>query len=272
MASMALLVLHVAVGCVCAAGRAWPASATSGDSLPNVEISLEAPANPHPDVSAEIGSLDDTRATAEAAGMLGVQRAYVAAVEREKESIGNIVGQAMRAFSNPPALYSGPAFVAVRNSGAADESTATSSFKVNVIGSAGPGIDVRGPIGKIESARSDMERASFEQAKRDFDAAVDFFLRELESQIQTEVNKCVGSTPTGLRGFARSPQQANVRVVASESAYPTIESLVQAMEDRRDASEKRDALQILNMQLQLFELGNAMAKEALSHAIERISA
>ena len=46
------------------------------------------------------------------------------------------------------------------------------------------------------------------KAKRDFDAAVDFFLRELESQIQTEVNKCVGSTPTGLRGFARSPQQA----------------------------------------------------------------
>ena len=58
----------------------------------------------------------------------------------------------------------------------------------------------------------------------------------------------------------------NVRVGTSEVAYPTIGSLVQDMESRRDSAERLERAKILELTLKLLEAENEMIKDALEGA------
>ena len=71
-------------------------------------------------------------------------------------------------------------------------------------------------------------------------------------------------SPEGL------PKQLNVRVGAADVAFPTISSLVQDMESRRDASESLARERVLEMETKLLKSENAMAKEALHFAVGRV--
>ena len=55
----------------------------------------------------------------------------------------------------------------------------------------------------------------------------------------------------------------DVRVGASDVPFPTIESLVQQMENRRVASEESVRQHVLGLELQLLQAGNDMLEERL---------
>ena len=59
------------------------------------------------------------------------------------------------------------------------------------------------------------------------------------------------------------PQKLDVRVGASDVPFPTIESLVQQMGDRRGSSEESLRQYILGLEVQLLQAGNAILEERL---------
>merc|ERR1712048_399511 len=71
------------------------------------------------------------------------------------------------------------------------------------------------------------------------------------------------------RSSERLPKQTNVHVTPSDVSYPTIASIVQDMEARRDLSESLVKSKILDMELKLLKAENSMAREALNVAIQQ---
>jgi hypothetical protein len=283
MATMRIAVSLLVVRIACVQSRAWPPSSSSySDTVPNVEVSLEPPAKPYPQIAQQIGNLESSREHSQEVYMHDLQTSFTAAMKHQQSSIGDIVGRAMRAFSNPVTLAreqrhdDASSFVALDNNPLSDAETL--SMKINVLAQhAAP--DVAEHVNNLEHTRGDMARSAVDKAKLDIHSTGDFFQREFENQIQLQVNACVGIAKASLskrakvfRGFTRLPKQVNVRVVASDIPYPTVSSMVQDMETRRDISERLLGLKALNMQLELLKIGNEMAKDTLTRAINRVMA
>merc|ERR1712166_1494978 len=103
---------------------------------------------------------------------------------------------------------------------------------------------------------------------------------ELEKQLQLQMEPWMVSSMSLLRAKARQvpgspeglPKQLNVRVGASDIPYPTIASLVQDMETRRDTSENLLRQRILELELKLLKAENVMIKDALNAAVGRVLA
>merc|ERR1711908_125363 len=101
----------------------------------------------------------------------------------------------------------------------------------------------------------------FEQVSAEMSALTDAVVEELEAQLASHVNGILlgrgGSTKQNVSPAAaflekaRTPAQANVRVVPSRTEYPTVESLVQDMEARRDISERLERARMLDVELKL---------------------
>ena len=66
------------------------------------------------------------------------------------------------------------------------------------------------------------------------------------------------------------PKQANVLVRAPEFVYPTVATLVQEMEARRDTSESLAVARIMQLELKLLRAENDMIKDALHASVGRI--
>ena len=125
------------------------------------------------------------------------------------------------------------------------------SVRVKVVPAPPPDPVLKGRIGEVEQKRADAEAQMFEQATAEMKDLTQVVLSELENQLQLSVNTLLGrvraaakpgaASASFLGGAARQspeglPKQLNVRVGAADVAFPTISSLVQDMESRRDAS------------------------------------
>ncbi len=78
-----------------------------------------------------------------------------------------------------------------------------------------------------------------------------------------------GHSSAHSAAFLQLPAQTNVRVKA-DAAFPTIASLVQDMESRRDTAESLAAARILELELKLLQSENDMIKASLQAAVGRI--
>ena len=91
--------------------------------------------------------------------------------------------------------------------------------------------------------RSRAERELFKQAKTDLVGITNTLLIELENLLRARFEKYAGIAkhelrPSGFLASARFPKQMPVRVVAADSAYPTVVSLVQERSPVHVASVK----------------------------------
>merc|ERR1711988_152319 len=68
------------------------------------------------------------------------------------------------------------------------------------------------------------------------------------------------------------PAQANVHVMPTDASYPTVSSMVQGLEARRDIAENLERKLILDKQLDLLMACNRAIEEGLGAAISRILA
>merc|ERR1712032_908799 len=263
------------------------------------------PPRPFPQVSAEIGSLEESREIFETASLGKVQRAFNLALDNARSRIGELIGHTMLSFDDPRltemrqtrftqhVAKRASSFLAI---GQTPEETVSAygdklSVKVRVSPIAPPGPSLKPKIDVIEHNRMDNEKHMIDQAVAEMDGLTDVVLNELQAQIQVQldnfmdhaVGKMLSKRSSHAVGFIKRdehtssrsedlPKQANVRVVASDIAYPTISSMVQDMETRRDLSEDLERGIVLQKQLSLLKAENEMIREALPRAIQRILA
>merc|ERR1719440_1686183 len=123
----------------------------------------------------------------------------------------------------------------------------------------------------------------FETAVGEFSALTTFVVNELEAQIDSQINSIAGGSGTFLakrrkmpaffqQREKQMPAQANVRVVPADVAYPSVSSMVQGSEDRRDIAENVERKLILDKQLDVLRACNSAIEEGMGAAVSRILA
>lgn len=271
-------------------GVQWPAvrPAASQDVVPNLELSLAPPPHAWPQVAAELGALEEGREQMENANMNKLRAEFNDAAVRARRRIGDVIGSAMRAFDDAAATN------AIHTARRIDPRVATSfrqapqsdgapalSVKVSVMPPSPPDPALKASIDNMEYRRSDEERAGFEQAQAELKALTDFVVHELQVQIQGHSNSALSvvkpvrqsrSTSFLQAAGGQLPAQTNVRVVPADVAYPTVASMVQDMESRRDIAEDLEKKRIMEWTLDFLAACNRAAEEGLNAAVGRILA
>merc|ERR1712061_772701 len=101
-------------------------------------------------------------------------------------------------------------------------------------------------------------------------------LKTLAEQIREAVRKVSAPGAAQTLSFlaasqskqaSRLPETTNVRVSASDEAFPTIADLVEDLEARRDVAETKGKAMILAMELNLLQELNAAMENELSSQI-----
>jgi len=256
----------------------WPVGPQSGpEALPNIELSLAPPLHPWPQVAAELGRLEESRERMENTNMYKLQQEFNKATLDARRHIGDVVGRAMRVFDDPVlaqrifAKRSAPKSAMLFRQ-APQEALGSSvlSVKVNVVPASPPDASLRSALDSIEYQRSDKEKENiFETALAEVKSLTDFILSEFEVQIQRQINGAIGTRATSF--LQELPAQANVRVVPTEG-YPTVGSMAQEMEVRRDLTENLERKRVMEKCIDFIMACNGAAEGALKTAVARILA
>jgi len=210
----------------------------TAESTPTVEVSLAAPVKPLPAIAGGIGSLDAARETFEAGKMAEVTAAFNSALRNAKSKIGSAMSEAFgaRAVSMLQGVV---------------------SFKVHVEAGAEPDASITSKINSIEHTRSDAEAKMFDSAAAEFEGITDAIVAALKRELGVRGSK---SKLRGAPAFLSLPEEAFVKVVASDTPYPTVASLSADMETRRDISEGLAMARILELDMKLIQQELAMIK------------
>lgn len=258
----------------------WPAVQQSPQEvLPNLELSLAAPQHPWPQVAAELGNLEESREAMENANMATLQQEANKAILDARRRIGDAIGRVTHIFDDPQLAGA----TLIRKSAAMfrqlPQSTLGSSVlavKVNVLPASPPDPALRPAIDNLESLRADRERDLFETAVGEFSALTTFVVNELEAQIDSHISSIAGTSvasPSFLEQREKQmPAQANVRVMPTDVSYPTVSSMVQGLEARRDIAENLERKLILDKQIDLLAACNSAIEEGLKAAVSRVLA
>jgi hypothetical protein len=258
------------------------------ETLPIIDVRLSPPANPLPEVSAEIQALEKARDALEQEKMAKLEAAYNAALEGAKIQISDAVGSAMFLFqddvaesrSAPPA-----SFLASRGGGARVEAAGGANVKVKVLTVPPPDASIKSKLDAMEAKRTGLEAQVLDQAVQEMAALTEVVVRELKESLQLQMSafsateglakKSAGTSfletkvhdEPGMPAPEGLPAQLNVRVGASEVPYPTIAGLAQDMETRRDTAENLEKQKILDLERKLLEAENEYIKGALQGAV-----
>lgn len=285
-ASVSALACLYVLGFGLAQALQWPAVHQSPQEvLPNLELSLAPPQHPWPQVAAELGNLEEGREAMENENMVRLQHEVNKAIVDARRRIGDAMGRVARMFDD--SHVSGA--ILTRKSAAMLEQLPQSTLgssalavKVHVLPASPPDPALRPVIDNLESHRADQEKDLFETAIGELSALTTFVVDELEAQIESHINSIAGTSAASSLGKAAAalfqqrgkqmPTQANVRVVPTDVAYPTVSSLVQGLEERRDIAENVERKIMLDKQLDLLLACNSAIEEGLKVTISRILA
>lgn len=257
------------------------------DTMPSLEINLDSPPLPLPQVTAEIEALEKRRERLEASGFKQMVSVYKATIKSAKKRVGGIIARAMRAFDDEAVLESFATTLArkSRRSELHGASFLSShhrqepaleprvSVKVNVVPGPAPDSKIKPAIDKVEQLRYDAEQINLEKAEQDMRGLADAVLSQVETELRLQLDASVGrlSQVSLLETNAsQMPMQANVRIAPSANLYPTVVGLVQNMESRRTAAEKLLGAKILQLNMQLLRELNVIVADALEAAMERV--
>lgn len=263
----------------------WPVVPhTTQENLPNIELSLAPPFHPWPQVAAELGNLEESREHLENGNMAALQREFNKAKLDVLSQIGTVIEKSFRVFDGPQFVKS--------NRNAPTSATfiqqlpqdvlgsSALSVKVNVLPANPPDVALSNNIEALEATRSDDEKSVLESAVSEVGALREFVLNELQAQLQEHVAQLLGKSASvkkvhalSLRQarFKQLPSQPNVRVVPTDGSYPTVTSMVQGSQYRRDIAEELERQQILENELDFLMACNSAIEKALKAAVNRIA-
>jgi len=273
--------IFVCLSCYGAWAQSWPIPyEASPDTLPNIEVHLAPPVHPLPQVASEIQVLDKMRERSEEEKMSQLEFAFNAALENAKRQIGEAVGVSLRVFDDPRVwknVAKTGSFLRVRQR---PNSAEEPSVRVKALAAAPPDPAIKIKMDQLEEQRSAAEALMLDVAIAEMGELTKIVVAELEKQLQLQIEPWLVGSGSLLRSEARQipgspeglPKQLNVRVGASDVPYPTIASLVQDMETRRDTAENLLRQRILEFELKLLKAENVMIKDALNAAVGRVLA
>lgn len=267
----------------------WPTvQRVAEDGVPNVELSLAPPLHPWPQVAAELGNLEESRERMENANMDKLQKEFNKVTVDARKQIGDVIGRTLLAFNDAELASTALLRTHLATSSAflqqlpqETQSASALAVKVNVLPASPPDATLKADIDDLEFLRSDKEKVMVESAIGDSRALLTFVLDELQVQLQAQVGALLGKTKSAkLVGSAalreeragQLPLQTNVRTVPSDVTFPTVASMVQGMESRRDIAEKLERRRLLEKELDFLMACNSAIAEGLNGAIARIMA
>lgn len=235
------------------------------ESLPVVNVRLAAPKHPLPQVTAEIAVLEKQREQIETGLMDKLQAAFDTALASAKSRINKMIASSMQLEGGLRASF-------------LQANEADFAIRVSTVAVPAPDPSIKVVMDAIEAKRSGAETNLLQQAASEMQGLTDIVLNELGAQIQAHAlslknlnGKAAFLAVSQQETSKALPVQANVRV-ESGAAFPTIASMVQGMEARRDNAESQEASKVLELELKLLQEENDMIKNALGAAIERITA
>lgn len=270
---LSLLLLRITTGAITPSGPVHMQELP--ETQPIIDIRLAPPANPQPEVNAEIQALEKARDSMEQEKAAKLEAAYNAALEGAKVKIGDVVSSTMR-FMDTPSTLRPASFLALRSRTGAGKGSST--VRVKVLSIPPPDASIKSKLDAIEAQRTGIEAQMLDQAVQEMGKLTEVVVGELKTNLQMQMSALELSS---LRSFLYTKEreipgvavpeglssQLNVRVGSSEAAYPTIAGLAQDMETRRDTAEHLERQRILELQLKLLEAENEYIKQALQGAI-----
>lgn len=279
-----LLALNPAIVC----SLQWP-SVQLGDAerWPNIELSLAPPVRPWPQVATTIGNLESSREKTEDISMGGLQREFNKAGVEARQRVGETFGKMMKLFDDPSVLraLSFARRVEINSTlfrQLPQETLGAQvlSARVNVLPVSPPDPSLKGKIDMIEHRRSEIEKNMFQAAFGEVRSLIDFVVNELEAELHSHLDTLAISQTLRHRsgaGFLEDatrelPTQTHIRIAPADMAYPTVESMVQAMENRRDTTEHLVQQRILEKELDFLRLCNHAMEDGLKSAVDRLLA
>jgi len=259
----------------------------TNDALPRVEISLDPPLQPWPQLSAEIGDVDAAREKMESSMMAHVSKAMQQALGRTEKSITAITESLMFSCEDPVlrrTLASGPKSLGKRGANTGSLKRNPVSFLSEQVAAQGDDTItvqvqkevadsdmsvIRSKLQAMEKDRNVAESKFFQQAVSEIDELAGSFIVEFKDQVDKQVRSLLmplASSPASFLQRSHS-QQANIQVVASDIPYPTLASMVTEMEQRRDTAENLARQKVAMIKLVFLQAANAAAKENLEKAV-----
>jgi len=249
-----------------------------------LDVRLAPPKRPLPEIAAEVATLDSQREKVEQELSQKLKTVYASTLATARMEVASLVASELRLINEAaPKGVARPSFFQARSlrgqqRGRADD------FAVKVSAAGLPATDesIKDAMEKIEFKRADAERKLFEQACSELQALKKLALKTLAEQIREAVRKV--SAPgaaaqtlsflaaTQSKQASRLPETTNVRVSASDEAFPTIADLVEDMEARRDVAETKGKAMILAMEQNVLQELNAVMKHELSAQIHQLVA
>lgn len=274
----------------------------NAQTLPSIEVSLDPPASPWPQVNAEIGNMEVAREQFEEAGARKLAAEFVALRIMAKQRIGQIVGRAMRVLDDPHVISHGEKKLARRRTflggGAgidmvpksnskqffaekeqSSKQDGATSVRLQVEFPAPLDPRVRSEIHEIEQARSALEREDIDKAVLSMNGIAESILNDFEAVIRVEVEEIINRTTSvdlsTSRTFAMlqlGKMLPDVVVVPTNANYPNSLSLAEQMESRRNSAESLLAEKILQLHIRLIYDINDMIADAITLVLKRMGA
>lgn len=273
------------------------ASSATPDTLPMIDLRLDPPEHPLPEVSNEIDRLDKSRESSEAEQQTTLHTIFNKNLESASVQICSNIEHFMRAMLQSDT-------VDLRNT-QEEHGDRASSFlgqpdtkpgaqdvllRVNVFRSPGADALTQEKIAAIERKRGAEEIDIFTQASLEMRQLTNIVLHELMAQLRhhsKSLAKTSGEAPsdmlttaqhstatTFLESFGHGsnrggllPNSVNLRVSSADIPFPSIVSSVKGMELRRDRSEKKARARILEMQSSLLQAENAKIEDCFRQSI-----
>lgn len=235
---------------------------------PVIQLRLEPPKKPLPQVAAELRQLEQARKTLEGTFHAHLQKTANVALEQAKKRIDNFVNEHRLSLSvqrtGNSRRLSQMGFVASRSSRERDDA---SRVKINVYPMTPPNPQIRDQIDNIEGKLTTMEKRLLEQAEDEMQRIADIVLSEASARIGTYITRSSNepAAKASETALVEGGTQVDVRIAPSAKAFPTVRTLVEEMEQRLDKSERNELDYILKMEKELFEAELAYLVGTLQH-------
>mmetsp|Transcript_56765 Transcript_56765/g.164383 ORF Transcript_56765/g.164383 Transcript_56765/m.164383 type:complete len:256 (-) Transcript_56765:39-806(-) len=224
------------------------ANDNAASSLPIVEVKLGPPQVAWPEVAAEVAKLERIRESRQSGLLESLRVVRDAEIVEAKALIDQLIAQEWHSQSAVPGSH-GLAKLSFLQRGP----NADFTLKLAVMPVARPDPRIQDKIDLMERTREEMEQDVFQQAKDEMKALTSIVLKQLRASL-TDAHRDVAG-PSFI-------QNANVRLRASDDAFPRVSDMIQDMQLRRDRAESEDRKQILMLELGLLQAENDMIRAA----------
>jgi len=255
----------------------------AADDLPTINIRLVPPRQPHAQVQAEIGLLEDKSKGVEERLRGLLQQAYNATLLDAYAGFAQIIEDTVLRHSE---IFDEQRLGKSINGGYLGASSFiaeqqnTFAIKLNMLAPPPPPLEVKNMLRQLARKRSQQEIQVFEQACREFAALTMIVQKEFEERIHESLgnhaNKVNGLGPRVSSFLSKSsathlPNQVNVRVVAADAKWPSVTDIIQDMQRRQDHKDDSVRELVFNMEMKLLEAENDMMETTLNGVVARFA-